>query len=318
MIQETVARLDGMVPDENIYIVTGVRYACLAADQLPQLPRENILEEPFGRNTGPAIGLACAHLFRRDPEAVVAFLHADQSIPQVDKFQAALSSAFTAAAAGHLTTLGIQPTFPHTGFGYIHRTEPLNVKSAGDLPVYAVDRFLEKPDKATAKSFLEQGTYYWNGGMFICQVSHMMKEFERQLPEVYALLSQLTSNNQLDIAKIWDAMPNISIDHGIMEGAKNVAVVPLDAGWNDVGSWDALEAVSLKDENQNCVVNGELLNLNSSGSIVYSNKLVALVGVNDLVIVETDDALLVGQKDQMQQVKSIVEQLELNNKTELL
>lgn len=323
MIQETVDRLAGLVPDENIHIVTGERYRDLALEQLPQLPSENILAEPYGRNTGPAIGLACAYLHARDPEAVVAFLHADQAIPQVDAFQNSLKRAIEAAEADHLVTLGITPTSPNTGFGYIRSAAQLSSIAQNGLPAYEVDQFLEKPDLETAKAFLAEGTYFWNGGMFICSVSKMMQEFKRQLPDSYELLVSMaqgyaSQGADFDISAIWDKMPEISIDHGIMEGAENVAVVPLNAGWNDVGSWDAIEAVRDRDENNNCVARGEILTVDSNGSIIYSDKMVALIGVEDLVIVETDDALLVGRKDQMQQVKNIVELLKSQGRTELL
>ncbi len=323
MIQETVDRLAGLVPDENIHIVTGDRYSELAAAQLPQLPRENILVEPYGRNTGPAIGLACAYLHARDPQAVVAFLHADQAIPQVGAFQTTLKRAIEAAEADHLVTLGITPTHPNTGFGYIRRASELTSIADNELPVYEVDKFLEKPDRETAKAFLAEGTYYWNGGMFICSVARMMQEFERQLPDSHALIAEMaqgyaSQGADFDISAIWDKMPEISIDHGIMENAEQVAVVPLDAGWNDVGSWNAIEAIRELDENNNCIAQGEVIALESSGSIVYSEKIVALIGIEDLVIVETDDAILVGRKDQMQQVKSIVELLKSQGRTDLL
>lgn len=323
MIQETVDRLTGLVPDNNIFIVTGGRYGDLATSQLPQLPPENILIEPYGRNTGPAIGLACAYLHAHDPKATVAFLHADQAIPQVKAFQATLTRAFEAAKVGHLVTLGITPTHPNTGFGYIRRARELSTIAQNGLPVYEVEQFLEKPDLETAQAFLRAGTYFWNGGMFICSVARMMQEFERQLPDAHMLMVKMAqgyANEGADfnITSIWDKMPEISIDHGIMEGAENVAVVPLDAGWNDVGSWDAIEAVRELDDANNCIARGEVLTLDSSGSIVYSDKVVALIGVENLVIVETDDALLVGRKDQMQQVKSIVESLKSQGRTELL
>ncbi|MEM7131959.1 MAG: mannose-1-phosphate guanylyltransferase [Chloroflexota bacterium] len=323
MIQETVDRLDGVVPVENIYVITGERYAELAATQLPDLPVNNIIVEPYGRNTGPAIGLACVHLYLRDEDAVVAFLHADQAIPQLESFQQALRRAFVAAQADHLTTLGITPTFPHTGFGYIRHLEEVSSVVQNGLPIYSVDSFLEKPDLPTAQAFLSEGSYFWNGGMFICRVQQMRAEFQRQLPIVYQLMEQIESTlreggPRANIGNLWDKMPKISIDHGIMEGAQNVAVVPLDAGWNDVGSWDSIEAVRKVDTNGNCIASGEALSLHSHGSIVYSNKLVALIGVENLVVVETDDALLIGRKDQMQKVKNVVEQLQSEGRSEYL
>ncbi|MBV7327550.1 NTP transferase domain-containing protein [Chloroflexi bacterium TSY] len=329
MIQETVARLGDLVTSEQIYIVTGQQYAELAREQLSQLPSENIIVEPSGRNTGPAIGLACVHLQNKNPDEVVAFLHADQTIIQIEKFQVALRCAVEAAEAGYLATLGIEPKFPHTGFGYIKSTdriEDLSVSASGVPAARHVERFLEKPDRQTAEAFLAEGGYYWNGGMFICQLRRMINEFKRQQPNIAQKLEQIgqylnDAGQQEQFETVWADMPSISIDHAIMEGAKRVAVVPLDAGWNDVGSWDALEAVRSLDADQNCVARGETLAVESSGNIVYSHedeKLIALIGVENLVVVDTGDTLLVGQKSEMQKVKTVVEELKARGRQELL
>jgi mannose-1-phosphate guanylyltransferase len=322
MSQATVDRLGDLVSSDQVYVVTGERYAALSAEQLPQIPVENIIVEPSGRNTAPAIGLACIHLRRRDPDAVVAFLHADHAIPGVAQFQKALRRAAEAACAGYIVTLGIEPDSPHTGYGYIRRSVECPDLSANGLPVYTVERFLEKPDHATAEAFLAAGGYYWNGGIFVCRVERMLEEFAHQLPDVMSGLDQidvaLDSNDTKRFAAAWEAIPRISIDHGIMEGAQRVAMVPLDAGWNDVGSWDALEVVRTQDGACNCVAKGDTLVLNSHGNIVYTDKLVALVGVEDLVVVDTGDALLVGSKHQMQKIKDVVEQLQKQGRTDLL
>lgn len=323
MIQMTFDRIADNVCADQVYVVTGEPYVDLTRNQLEQIPAGNVIGEPSGRNTGPAIGLACMQIQRRDPGAVVAFLHADQSIPNVPQFQAVLQRAACAAAKGHIVTLGVEAVSPHTGYGYICRSTELQDVEPGELPVYHVERFLEKPDRPTAEAFLADGRYYWNGGIFVCRVDCMIAEFERQLPEVMAHLKKINAILAEDASSdawkaVWDTMPSISIDHGIMEHAESVAVVPLDAGWNDVGSWDSLEVVRELDEENNCVAKGETLTVDSSGNIVYSDKLVALVGVEDLVVVDTGDALLVGHKAQMQDVKKIVERLKSEGRTDLL
>lgn len=329
MIQETVSRLGDLVTSEQVYVVTGQRYADLAREQLPQLPAENIIVEPSGRNTGPAVGLACAHLQNKNPDEVVTFLHADQTITQIEQFQIALQRAVEAAEAGYLTTLGIEPTFPQTGFGYIKSTNRIEGLSAEvfEGPVARhVERFLEKPDLQTAEAFLAEGGYYWNGGMFICQLRRMTFEFERQQPIIARKLDQIgryinDAGPQEEFETIWSDMPSISIDHAVMEGAERVAVVPLDAGWNDVGSWDALEVVRSLDADQNCVAQGETLAVESRGNIIYSHKadkLIALINVENLVVVDTGDTLLVGDKSKMQKVKIIVEELKARGHHELL
>ncbi len=323
LIQTTAERLDGLVADGQLYVVVGHKFAHLTTEQLPQLANEQILIEPSGRNTAPAIGLACAHLYQRDPEAVVAFLPADHVIPQTENFQRALRAAEVAAQAGYLVTLGIHPTFAHTGYGYIKRNQEITLPTPAALPIYQVERFLEKPDLVTAEAFLADGNYFWNGGIFISRVDQMMAEIERQLPDVYRQLQEIIASfGQPDeeerMAHAWEAMPNISIDYGIMEGAQRVAMVPLDAGWNDVGSWDALTGVIALDNQQNCIAGGETLTIESSGNIIYSERLIALIGVNDLAIIDTGDALLIGHKSQMQKVKHVVDQLREQGRTDLL
>ena len=324
MLQATADRLSGLVNDDQLYIVTGANYTALVAEQLPQLRAEQIIGEPFGRNSGPAIGLACTHLVARDPDAVVAILPADHVILDVPAFQAALCAAECAAQQGYLVTLGITPDSPHTGYGYIKRGQALPVTADHGLPLYTVERFLEKPDRATATAFLAQGDYYWNGGIFICRADRMLAEMARQLPEIYANLQKIgaslaTAAAGQTLATVWPQMSNISIDYGVMEGAERVAVTPLQAGWNDVGSWDALETILAQDKDQNYIVKGDTVAIGSRGNIVYTDKrLVALVGVQDLVIVDTGDTLLVGHKAQMQKVKDVVETLRSQGRTDLL
>lgn len=312
MLQATADRLQGLVKTEDMYVMTGRRYAALTLDQLPSLPDENILAEPFGRNTAPAIGLACRTLLNRDPQALVAIIPADHVIPDVAGFQTALRQAALVAQAGYLVTLGITPDSPHTGYGYIRRAERLDFP--GHLPVYGVERFLEKPDEETATAFLAAGGYYWNGGIFICRADVMMAELQRQRPQMAEGLETIgramdTRQYEDVLAQVWEQMENVSIDYAVMEKARKVAMTPLDAGWNDMGSWDALEKVLDADENANRLASGKLIAIHSQGNIVYSNRLVALVGMDDIVVVDTGDALLIGRKDQMQDVKQVVDQL---------
>lgn len=315
MIQETVDRLDGLASPEQVYIITGEPYIELAREQLPAVPQAQILAEPCGRNTAPALALACLHLRRRDPEAVMVALPSDHIIADPAAFRRAIAQAVTLATdEDAIVTLGIEPTFAHTGYGYIHRNDAQPYREGA----FAVHRFLEKPDLATATEFLRQGGYYWNAGMFICRVQRMLSEIERRLPDLHQGLCEIeraqeNSPESADqtIAQVWPHMPNISIDHGIMEQAERVAVIPLSAGWNDVGSWDALESILDSDAHANVVAGGDLVSLDSTANIVYAEqgKIVALVGVENLVVVDTGDAILVGPKDQMQRVKEIVDRL---------
>jgi mannose-1-phosphate guanylyltransferase len=326
MIQATADRLHGLVAPNELFVVTGVQYGRLAAAQLPDIPPQNILQEPSGRNTAPAIGLVCLQIQQRDPNAIVAILHSDHVIPQADRFRDALRHAHAAAEAGYIVTLGVPPTFAHTGYGYIQCGDMLTELPDSEAGVYRVARFLEKPDLPTAQSFLAQGGFFWNAGIFVTRVDVMLHEIERQIPALAAALAQIDTaqrrgDGSIDavMAAVWPHIPNISIDHGILEGAQAVATVPLDAGWNDVGSWDALEAILPADADGNVVVRGDLLNVASHGNVIFADKqVVALIGVDNLVVVDTGDTLLIGQKQQMQKVKEVVERLRALGRSDLL
>lgn len=315
MIQSTFDRLEGLVDAENVWIVTGEAYAKLAVDQLPEVPRRQILVEPEGRNTAPAIAWAVQRLAQQDPSAIVAVLSADHYMADDEAFRAALRNAEAIAAEGWLVTLGVPPTFPHTGYGYIRRGAPI-VDGHG----YAVERFLEKPDLPTAEALLAAGDCYWNGGIFVFRVTEMLSEIERQQPQIAAALAQLgNASSEADFLAAWREMPSISVDYAIMEGAQRVAVTPLDAGWNDVGSWDALETLLAADSSGNFASQNNVLALDATGNTVLANKrIVALIDVNDLVIVEQDDTLLIGHKSQMQRVKEVVERLKSSGMDDLL
>jgi mannose-1-phosphate guanylyltransferase len=323
MIQDTAVRLAGMISSEQLFVVTGAAFAALACEQLPDVPRNQILVEPSGRNTAPAIGLACVHLQRMDPQGVLAVLPADHVILDAEGFRQALAAAGRLAEAGYVATLGIEPTFAHTGYGYIKRQEPLPLGD-GSIPVYAVERFLEKPNRQVAEQFLLEGGYYWNGGIFVARVDVWLGELRRQEPEMYARLERIgaaidTPEAEAVLKAEWAEMPSNSIDYAVMEHAESVAVVPLQAGWNDVGSWDALETILEQDERGNSIAKGDVVLLDSEGNIVYSDKrLVALVNVSNLVVVDTGDTLLIGDKRNMQRVKDVVEQLRRQGRTELL
>lgn len=317
MIQATATRLSGVVPRAQILIVTGSQYASLVSDQLPFLSEGQVILEPAGRNTAPAIGLAAIRTQQLNPNAVLALLHSDHVIPDQEAFQEALVCAAEVARSGHIVTLGIRPTCPHTGYGYIERGNPLSpIPPVCSQPVYSVVQFLEKPDWEVAEAFLAGGAHYWNAGIFVAPVDLLLAEYKRQLPELYSTLIEISrvldgslpdSEANSAFEELWKGVAAISFDHGIMEGADGVAVVPLDAGWSDVGSWEALEEV-LPNTDANLVVSGNLVSIESSANIVSSQRaLVALIGVHDLVVVDSGDALLIGRKDEMQRVKEVVD-----------
>ncbi len=327
MIQTTVDRIDGLIAKDHILVATGKDYGGLCQEQLPFLKSGQIILEPSGRNTAPAVALSVFRIYRRAPDAVVALMHSDHAIPDENAFHTALQCAIRAAEMGNIVTLGIQPTSAHTGYGYIERGEVLYPPNdACPLPIYAVSQFLEKPNLALAEIFLTGGRHYWNGGIFVVRADRLVDEFRRQLTELSETITGITElldkgltdeDSQSQIESLWESVEAISFDDGIMEGASNVAVVPLDAGWNDVGSWNALEEV-LPFKDGNLIVHGDVVKVSSDGNIVYSDKTVALIDVHDMVIVDTGDALLVGHKTKMQHVRDIVEELKARGDQSLL
>jgi mannose-1-phosphate guanylyltransferase len=319
MMQATVNRVLPLLPLENIFVATNREYGPLIREQIPGLPAANIIEEPSGKNTAPCIGLAAAHMRRLDPAAVMASLHADHFIADEEGFRQALLAAAEVAQEGYLVTLGVTPDKPETGYGYIQRGA--EVGRYNQHQVYQVSRFLEKPNLATAEKFVASGDYYWNSGIFIWQLSTLLRAFSDYMPEFYEQLGQmeqaLTAGQTIDA--IWQQIRSESIDVGIMEKAGRVAVVPISVGWNDVGSWAAIHEINSKDENGNVALGAEHLAFDTKGTLVQGNgRFVATIGLEDVVIVESDDALLVCMKDKVQDIKKVVEWLKAQGRNELL
>ncbi|HIC90078.1 MAG TPA: mannose-1-phosphate guanylyltransferase, partial [Anaerolineae bacterium] len=313
MLEESVSRIAPIIPSERIFVVTGQEYVPEVFAQLPALPRENVIGEPTGRGTAPAIGLAALHLSRRDPNSIMAVLTADHIIAHTATFRNALLAAAEWAVRGYLVTLGIRAARPETGYGYIERGEFLG--ETGGFQAYHVARFTEKPDEKTAHAFVESGRYAWNSGMFIWRVDRIMEQIERLMPDLAAALAKINSvlgtpAEAERLAHIWPAIRSQTIDYGVMERAENVVVLPVDIGWNDVGTWAALHLELPADEAGN-VVQGQHLALDTQGTFVYSpHRLVATIGLKDMIIVDTEDALLICPRSRAQDVKGLVELLE--------
>jgi mannose-1-phosphate guanylyltransferase len=322
MLQETYERIRPLIPDEQIFVVTNDGYVDIVRQQLPALSEGYIIGEPEGHGTAPCIGLAALYLRRLDPSGVMAVLPADHLIRAGATFRRALQAAAQVAESGHLVTLGIQPTHPETGYGYIQRGDDL-LQYAGEYDAYRVRRFTEKPDRETAEAFLANGGYYWNSGMFIWRVSAILREIERLMPELYAQLMEIdralgTSQERAVLERVWAKVEDQTIDFGVMERAEDVAVIPVDIGWSDVGSWATLFQLLPSDENSNVVI-GEHFGIETSDTLIYSpRRLIATVGVKDLVIVDTDDALLVCPRERAQEVKALVDALKRDNKHKYL
>ncbi|GLR31680.1 mannose-1-phosphate guanylyltransferase/mannose-6-phosphate isomerase [Shewanella decolorationis] len=317
MLQNTISRLQG-IEHAPVMLICNEEHRFIAAEQVRQLgvKHNGILLEPVGRNTAPAIALAAFKAVEAGQDPLLLVLAADHVIEDVAAFQQSVSQAAELAATGKLVTFGIVGDKPETGYGYIKR-------GAACEHGFVVDCFVEKPDLATAKAYIASGDYYWNSGMFLFKASRYLAELKAYCPDIYAAceLAMQVQNNDSDFVRIdkaaFEACPDDSIDYAVMEQTKDAVVVPMDAGWSDVGGFAALWEVSAKDAAGN-VFNGDVKSVDTKNTLVFGgNKLITTVGVEDLVIVNTKDAVLVAHKDQSQHVKAIVGQLKAELRSEV-
>ncbi len=309
LLRATADRVLPMVGAERLWVVTAAATAELTRRELPELPAGNVLGEPAGRDTAACVGLAATVLATRDPEAVCLVLPADHAIADEASLRTALDlGAAHVEAEGGLLTFGLRPTRPETGFGYLRVGD--RVAERGGLPVHALERFVEKPDLATAGRYLAEGGYLWNSGMFAWRAADLLAEIERQLPELAAGLAEirraLGGDRELAVlAEVYPRLPRISVDFGIMEGAVHCFTLPVDLGWSDVGSWPALAEVL--GDGDGSVSRGRVLAIDSPGSVLVSHgPAIAALGLPDVVVVATPDAVLVVPKEHAQRVKEIV------------
>ena len=322
MIQHTVERLEGLVELENVYVVTNKLYEDLIVEHIPNLPLENIIIEPEAKNTAPCIGLAAIYIAKKNPESKMIVLPSDHLIKFNEIFLDTLRSALEVVEDdGNIVTIGITPNYPETGYGYINFKKGVSPHEITNA--YEVLRFVEKPDLERAKQYLTSGEYLWNSGMFIWKVSTILKCFEDLLPEIYTGLKEIevavnTEKYLETLKKVFSEIPSESIDYGIMEKAKNIYVIPGNFGWDDVGSWLSLERINNTNQDGN-IISGNVVTVKTKNSIIQgSKKLIATIGLEDIIIVDTDDALLICNKDNTQEVKEVIANLKASNKTEYL
>jgi mannose-1-phosphate guanylyltransferase/mannose-6-phosphate isomerase len=323
LIRETVSRVSPLIRFEDIYIVTNQSLADTISHQLSskfERPWDgNFILEPEAKNTAPAIGLAALHLERIDPESIMVVLAADHSIRRTDEFLGLLHKAAEAARQDYLVTFGIKPNRPETGYGYIKAGERLqgswlSADSLEEANVSRVEAFVEKPDLNTAKEYLQAGRYYWNSGIFVWKTKTLLHELEKHQPSLYHGLQEIRkvigSSKESDIIReVFKKLEPVSIDYAVMEKTDRAAVIPADIGWSDVGSWTALDEVSERDAAGN-IISGNVIDIGSRDSIIYAEKrLVATIGLNNAVVVDTPDATLVCSKDRAQDVKKVVDEL---------
>jgi mannose-1-phosphate guanylyltransferase len=315
MMEHAVDRLAPLFRPECVFVVTQGEYVPLLSSQVPELPLENFIVEPEGRGTAPAIGLGAIHLRRRDPEATMAVLTADHFITDTARFRRVLTAAAQVAADGHLVTLGIKPSSPSTGYGYIKQGKGLG--EVEGFPVFCAERFTEKPSPETAIQMVESGEYSWNSGMFVWRVDRILDEFRHQMPEFYAQLAEVeavlgTPGYEPTLKRVWPHVAKQTIDYGLMESAEDVAVIPIEIGWSDVGSWASLPELLPADGAGNVVV-GQHVGIDTRDTLVFAGngkRLVATIGVEGLVIVDTEDALLVCARGREQDMRVMVKRLE--------
>jgi len=314
LLQTTINRLSPVIEAGNVLIVTQESFAKGEAYHA-LLPYQSLFE-PVGRNTAPAIALAAARLMAEGADPIMVVLPADHVIKDEIQFRERLKIAIAAAEQNKLVTFGIRPTRPDTGFGYI------KAHAVDTSDVYAVERFTEKPDLVSAEQFLAEGNYFWNSGMFVWRASVIMAEIEQHLPAVYRIVqdivaeSRVSGNFQRAVETHFAAMPSISIDYGVLEKSSNVSLIPCDIGWNDVGSWQALHEISAQDENGNAL-QGNIIAVDCKNSLIRTEKrLVAAIGLEDLCVVETADAILISRSDQTQRVREVVDALQLRGASE--
>jgi mannose-1-phosphate guanylyltransferase len=316
MFQHAVDRLEPLFPMERILVVTSAAIADVLRPQVPSLPEENFILEPAGRDSAPAAGLAAIRLLAKDPDAIMAMVTADHYIVDAEQFRAVIAAAAEVAAAGTIVTLGIRPAYPATGYGYVAAGEAQTIVDG--FRVYRSAGFAEKPDRATAVRFVEDGRYSWNSGMFIWRADRLMAEFRSQLPDLYESLSRIAAalgaSEEKDVLRAeWDGIRRISIDYGIMEHAQDVAVIPAELGWSDIGSWASLLDILEGDEAGN-VFQGAVTAVDTQRTLIRSEsgsgRLIAAVGLEDMIVVDTPDVLLVCPRSRAEQVRELVKRLE--------
>lgn len=325
LFQLAVDRLEGLFPYEQILVVTVADQVDQLRSEYPQIPLENYIIEPLPRGTASVVGLAAIAIKNRHEKATMAILPADHLIKNDAHLRQLLQSAFEVAEQDFLVTLGITPTYPATGYGYIQNGEALG--NFRGLSAFQVAQFKEKPDQADAEKFIADGDHVWNSGMFIWQVDTILAEFERQMPDLFLKLKKIddswkTSDRDVTLQSVWPTIDPQTIDYGIMENAFKTAVVPsLDLGWNDVGSWDSLFEALESDQEGNIFLRGESVTFDTQGTLICeesADRLIVTIGVKDLIVIDSGNAVLICDRKHAQQVRDAVNYLKKNERKDYL
>lgn len=320
LLEETVSRILPLAGNEKIFIVTNNSHKRKTAELLSDIPKENIITEPIGRDTAACIGLGAVYIKNKDPEGVQVVLPADHLIENVSAFRKVIKNAVSLAQEKNcLVTIGIKPSYPNTGYGYIQYSEDKKERDS----IYKVKAFAEKPNIETAQRFLASGDFLWNSGIFIWKADTILSEMEAFLPELHDGLMQINNSiNKRNVAgiikKVYSHIRNISIDYGIMEKAKDVYVIKADFGWSDVGNWAEVYRLGEKDDQEN-VTEGNVVLRESNGNLVLSSKkLLTGIGLKDMIIIDTNDVMLICPKSESQNVKELVDYIKRKGLREFL
>jgi mannose-1-phosphate guanylyltransferase len=324
MIFNTIARIQPLVQPDKVFVVTNKLQKEIIHKQVPLVPLQNVLTEPLGRNTAPCIGLAAKWISRNDPGAIMIILPADHIIRNTEEFLHVLGRAVHVAQdSDALVTIGIKPTHPETGYGYIQFDDSIEKNPYGADGIYRVKTFAEKPNLETAEKFLKSGDFLWNSGMFIWKASVILQEIEKHIPELGEQLTKLeptigTESYQATLERVYGVIRSISIDYGVMEKASNVFVAKGDFGWSDVGSWDEVVRLTPIDKEGNALRGTVIAKDSHRNYIDAGSKVVATIGIEDVIVVVTDDAVLICKKGRSQDVKEVVDYLRRKQINELL
>lgn len=323
LLQATADRLQPLTSPERTLVVCGPQHAAEVAAQLPDLPAANLVVEPSPKGSGPAIGLAAALVAKHDPHGLMGSFAADHDVRDEDAFARAVRTALDAAELGWLVTIGLTPTRPETGYGYIERTDEIVVES-DEGTAYCAASFVEKPELARAERYVESGRFLWNASMFVWRAQTLLDEMARLQPDLHAALLRIaaawgTADQDQTVARIWPTLQTSTIDQGVMEEAKQVAVVPSAMGWSDIGDWHGLARLSEHDEEGNAFHHANVVSVATTNSAVWSanGRLIALVGVDNIVVVETPDGVLVTDRARAQEVRRVVELLKEHHRDDL-
>jgi len=318
LLQETVRRLEPAIPRENIYIIANRSHAKIVREQLPWLGKENFIGEPVGKNTAPAVGVIGAIINRKDPDGVILVSPADHIITKETVFRRLLEVADEVASAGpHTVTIGIKPTYASTGYGYIQMSD--SHRMHGDVDVHKAVSFKEKPDLKTAEEYVASWSYVWNSGMFIWSAKTIMRLFKQHAPDIHKLLVRYetaigTPREAAVFEEIYEAFPSISVDYAILEHAGSIYVIPASIGWNDLGSWASLHEILERDENGNTVI-GNFVGVDTQNCLIHSKeRLVATVGLSNMIVVDTGDVVLILPEDRSQDIKALLDELKKEGK----